>query len=100
MWLKLCDENEIKEDTILSKDVSGHQLMACKISDGISVTSRICTHEDADLSCGFVSTQGVRCPLHLSVFDMNTGQPLNPPATEPLSTFNVKIEQGVVYIEV
>lgn len=100
MWTRVCNKDDIKDNDILPKDVSGRQLMICRISDTISVTDRICTHEDADLSCGFISPDGVRCPLHLSVFDVSTGEPLNPPATEPLSVFNVKIESGEVYVEV
>lgn len=100
MWEKICNKDEISDNSVLAKDIAGRQLMVCRISDTISVTDRICTHEDADLSCGFVSPDGVRCPLHLSVFDVNTGEPLNPPAVEPLSIFNVKIEYGEVYVEV
>ena len=60
----------------------------------------ICTHAEADLSSGFLSDEGVRCPLHLSVFDMKNGQPLNPPATEPLQIYNVKIDDNDIYVEV
>ena len=100
MWNKVCSEDDIQDNSILAKDIGDRQLMICRISDTITITDRICTHEYADLSCGFVSPDGVRCPLHLSVFDVNTGESLNPPATEPLTVFNVKIESGEIYVEV
>lgn len=100
MWVRMCGETEVGEDAVVPVDVAGKRLMVCRISGRVSVADRTCTHADADLSCGFVSPEGVRCPLHLSVFDAATGAPLNPPATEPLPVFNVKIESGVVYAEV
>ena len=36
----------------------------------------------------------VVCQLHLSQFDLRTGEVYNPPATEPLRRYNVKIEEG------
>lgn len=60
----------------------------------------ICTHADADLSAGFLSEEGVRCPLHLSVFNLENGRPQNPPAETPLNVYNVKIDDSEVYVEV
>lgn len=60
----------------------------------------ICTHADADLSTGFLDQQGVRCPLHLSVFNLDDGRPQNPPAERPLAVYNVKITDGEIYVEV
>ncbi|MDA7939941.1 MAG: Rieske 2Fe-2S domain-containing protein [Nitrosopumilus sp.] len=74
-------------------------LLVSRIGGEVRVTARKCTHADADLSCGFAGPDGVRCPLHLSVFDTRDGRPLNPPATEPLRTYNVKIDGGGVYVE-
>ena len=60
----------------------------------------MCTHADADLSAGFLSDQGVRCPLHLSVFNLENGAPQNPPAEKALNTYNIKIDDEVIYVEV
>ena len=40
------------------------------------------------------------CPLHLSLFDPKTGRPQNPPATEPMRTYPVKIEDDHIWVEV
>jgi nitrite reductase/ring-hydroxylating ferredoxin subunit len=41
----------------------------------------------------------VTCPLHLSQFDLTTGEAVNPPATENLRKYNVKIDEGDVFID-
>jgi 3-phenylpropionate/trans-cinnamate dioxygenase ferredoxin subunit len=33
----------------------------------------------------------ISCPVHGARFDLDTGEPLNPPATQPIQTFEVRI---------
>ena len=66
----------------------------------IHATDLICTHANADLSTGFLSEEGVRCPLHLSVFNLENGEPQNLPAENPLKVYNVKIDNNEIYVEV
>jgi 3-phenylpropionate/trans-cinnamate dioxygenase ferredoxin subunit len=40
----------------------------------------------------------VECYLHGSCFDLRTGKPTGPPATKPVPTYQVKIENGDVYV--
>ena len=42
----------------------------------------------------------VTCPCHGSQFDVTTGTVLRGPATENLPCYRVKVERGVVYVEV
>lgn len=99
-WMRLCSDSEVAEGAAVSADVGGRRLMAVRLDGRVYVADRTCTHEDADLTCGFVSPEGVRCPLHLSVFDVKSGMPLNPPAHDPITTYNVKIERGALFVEV
>ncbi len=40
----------------------------------------------------------IECPLHGSVFDVHTGEVLNPPASQPVRTYPVEIEAGFVKV--
>ena len=42
----------------------------------------------------------VICPRHGSEFDIRTGVPLSLPAYVPVSTYPVRVEDGVVIVEV
>ncbi len=99
-WVSLCQESVVMVDSPAPYDIRDKKIMLLRTGDSIYATDRTCTHEDADLSMGFVSSEGVRCPLHLSVFDMNTGSPQNPPAQEPLTTYKVKIQDGRVWVRI
>ena len=42
----------------------------------------------------------VICPRHGSAFDLETGTPLSLPAYEPVETYPVTVEDGIVQVEV
>lgn len=92
--------SELAEGTMLALDVKGVHLLLARIGGEVSALSGTCTHEDADLGLGFIIEDRVVCPLHLSQFDLRTGQVLNPPATAPLRSFNLKIEGEIIFVEV
>ncbi len=85
---------------MLAIDLNGAHLLLSKIGGMVSAVSGTCTHEETDLGLGFVLEERVVCPLHLSQFDLRTGEVMNPPATEPLKRFNVKIEGETILVEV
>jgi 3-phenylpropionate/trans-cinnamate dioxygenase ferredoxin component len=85
---------------MFSFDFEQKKILITNLNGKLYATDRICTHAEADLSTGFLTDEGVRCPLHLSVFNLENGQPKNPPAELPLKTYNIKIEQDEIYVEV
>lgn len=99
-WIKACSLDEVAEGQMHSFTHDDKKILLANIKGKIYATDQICTHAEADLSTGFLTEEGVRCPLHLSVFNLENGKPQNPPAEEPLKTYNVKIEQNEIYVEV
>ena len=81
-------------------DYDNKKILLTNLNGKIYATDRICTHAEADLSNGIPTEEGITCPLHLSVFNLETGMPQNGPAEKPLRTYNVKIEQNEIYVEV
>jgi 3-phenylpropionate/trans-cinnamate dioxygenase ferredoxin subunit len=57
-----------------------------------------CTHANASLSEGDVDGCAVECPWHIATFDLRTGEPSSLPATKPVRTHSVKIEDGTVFV--
>ena len=97
-WVKAANAKDISEGEILSVDLEGREMMLIKQNNKISALDRVCTHERADLSLGFLGENSVTCPLHLSQFEIKTGKALNPPAEQPLKSYNVKIEENAIYV--
>jgi 3-phenylpropionate/trans-cinnamate dioxygenase ferredoxin subunit len=99
-WVKACSKNELEKGEMLDFDHDDKKILLSNLNGKIYATDRICTHADADLSTGILNEEGVTCPLHLSTFNLETGVPQNLPAEVPLKTYNVKIEQNEIYVEV
>jgi 3-phenylpropionate/trans-cinnamate dioxygenase ferredoxin component len=61
-----------------------------------------CSHDNGDLVEGEFDqdTCTVECPRHGSKFDLHTGKPVNLPAYVPVETFPVRVDDGVIKIEV
>ena len=99
-WVKACSLEQIKEGQLFGFQNDEKKILLANQKGKIFATDLICTHAEADLSTGFLSEEGVRCPLHLSVFNLQDGKPQNLPAENPLKTYNVKIDQNEIYVEV
>ena len=61
-----------------------------------------CSHDDGPLCEGdFDPATGVAiCPRHGANFDIRSGRPLTLPAYEPVETFPVRVDDGIVKVEV
>jgi 3-phenylpropionate/trans-cinnamate dioxygenase ferredoxin component len=61
-----------------------------------------CSHDDGPLCEGdFDPETGVAiCPRHGANIDIRTGEPRTLPATEPVATYPVRIEDGIVKLDV
>ena len=99
-WIKACSKDKVGQGELFGFDHDNQKILLSNLDGKIFATDRICTHAEADLSTGILSEEGLRCPLHLSVFNLETGTPQNPPAEKPLKTYNVKIEQNEIFVEV
>ena len=99
-WIKACSLDQVKKGELFGFVQDGKKLLIANLNGTIHATDLICTHADADLSTGFLSEEGVGCPLHLSVFNLEDGEPQNLPAEKPLKVYNVKIDNNEVYVEV
>ncbi|MGI0002503.1 MAG: non-heme iron oxygenase ferredoxin subunit [Nitrososphaeraceae archaeon] len=101
-WIRACKTEDLKNSNPLDFDCEDKKILITNVDNRIYATDRICTHAYADLSTGFLneSEKTVTCPLHMSIFDLENGKPLNLPAEEPLKTYNVKVESDWVWIMV
>jgi nitrite reductase/ring-hydroxylating ferredoxin subunit len=99
-WINVCKMDALNNDRLVAFDYNDRKILVTIIHDKIYATDRICTHEYADLSIGFLNEEDktITCPLHFSRFELETGISQNPPAKIPLKTYESKIEDDFVYI--
>ncbi len=61
-----------------------------------------CSHDDGPLAEGEFDQASctVECPRHGSLFDLRSGRPKSLPAYQPVDTFEARIENGEVKLEI
>jgi 3-phenylpropionate/trans-cinnamate dioxygenase ferredoxin subunit len=98
-FVKVCSENEIAEDSIKNFDVDGKSIALAKYDGRIYAVDDVCTHDGGDLGGGDVVDGQVQCPRHGARFDLKTGEATQMPAVIGIGTYEVKIEDGDVMVD-
>lgn len=58
-----------------------------------------CSHQEYSLSEGFIEDNLIECPLHGSMFDLDTGAPDSLPATRPIPVYTAKVDEGEIWVD-
>ena len=78
--------------------VDGHPVLLANVDGSYYAVDDMCTHEDSSLSLGCLKGELVSCTLHGSRFSVVTGRPVEEPATEPLRTWPVRVQDGDILL--
>jgi len=98
--IDLLGVDELPEGTMKIAWVDGtDQVLVVNTGGRLSAVQGICSHEYFELDKGFLTAGTLTCALHLSRFDLETGEPLDPPAEVPLALYPVSIEDGRIILE-
>lgn len=92
--------DELVDDVPLACDVDGDLEVAIVRQNGqLYAIENECSHGHVALSEGDVFGCSIECYLHGSTFDLRTGEPLNPPATQPVRVFPVRIQGDDIQVD-
>lgn len=97
-WIRVCKVDDIQEEDLVRFDYDGHTYAIYNTEQGFFATDGLCTHEEQHLEDGIVIGTVIECPLHQGRFDIPTGKALSAPVCIDLQTYDVKTEDGEVYI--
>ncbi len=98
--LDLCAVSEVGPGEMKLVEIEDELVLVVNLGGVFHATQGICSHQYFELDKGFLTGDSITCALHLSRFDLETGEPLDPPAEWPLAVYPVVIEDGRVLIEV
>jgi 3-phenylpropionate/trans-cinnamate dioxygenase ferredoxin subunit len=99
--IDLIAVDEVPEGTMKMVFVDGtDQVIVINTSGEFHALQGVCSHEYFELDQGFLTAGTITCALHLSRFDLESGEPLDPPADQALAVYPVVVEDGRVLIEV
>ncbi|MGZ8501298.1 MAG: Rieske (2Fe-2S) protein [Candidatus Limnocylindrales bacterium] len=97
----LVGVDEVPPGTMKMAWIDGtDQVIVINVDGELRVFQGICTHEYFELDQGFLTAGSLTCALHLSRFDLESGDALDPPAELPLVRYPVVVQDGRVSIEI
>jgi len=99
-FVRVCALEEIPEQGTFGVEINGTAMVIVKSDGEVYALDEFCTHEEVSLVDGEIYDHTVECWLHGSCFDLRSGKPTGPPATKPLTTYQIRIEDGDVYVAV
>ena len=97
-FVEVCSVAEIPENRACIGVVSGERVAVFKHDGKVSAVSNVCQHQNGPLGEGDIIDGCITCPWHGFQYDPETGAS-PPPFEEKVPTFNVKIENGNVFVD-
>ena len=102
-WYKVAKDGNMKDGDLAKVKVDGKEVLIIKDGDNYYATSHLCTHEEYDLSEGFMDNHELICPNHFATFNPKNGEVISPPegsgSISPLKSYKTKVENGDIMVE-
>lgn len=98
-WTRVANIDDLKPGDVTQVHLGDEPLCLANVEGEFLATSDICSHEYVNLSEGWLEGDEIECPQHGSMFSMRTGEVRNPPATQPIAVYDVKVESNEIFVK-
>jgi 3-phenylpropionate/trans-cinnamate dioxygenase ferredoxin subunit len=100
--IDICPAEELPAGTSRIVEADGRKIGVFNAGGDLYAIEDRCSHDDGPLAEGAFDSEAltVECPRHGSLFDLTSGRPKTLPAYLPVDTFPVRVEDGVIKMEI
>jgi 3-phenylpropionate/trans-cinnamate dioxygenase ferredoxin subunit len=99
-FVRVCRAGQVPDGYVRRFYVDELECAIARLGGKAYATSNYCTHLDCLLSSGKLIDDGIKCSCHGSVFDLETGDPIYPPASVPIQVYPVREADGEIHVGV
>ena len=89
-FVRVLKASDVPAGAKVPVEVEGKSVLVCNANGTLFAISNICSHADEKLECGRMGRSWIACPVHGARFELATGRAMNPPATKPIPTYEVR----------
>ncbi|MCG6869703.1 MAG: non-heme iron oxygenase ferredoxin subunit [Gammaproteobacteria bacterium] len=97
-WIEVAHNEEFPPGTWQVVEYEDMVIAVFNIDGEFYAIEDICTHDGETLTGGDLEGNEVICPRHGARFDVTSGEALTAPAYEDLTTFEVRVDDGMVMV--
>lgn len=99
-FVKVCDGLELVEGAVKTVSADEKLILLARYRGIVYAVDDICTHDGGELGDGDLVDGQVQCPRHGARFDLKTGDATRMPAIIGIGTYDVKVENGQIFVAV
>lgn len=99
-WIDVAKIDELTPGNrkVIMTDVA--EIAVFNLDGELFAIEDVCTHDGGELASGVCDGDQIICPRHGARFCIRSGKALTPPAYEDIETFPVRIDRGVVQVDI
>jgi nitrite reductase/ring-hydroxylating ferredoxin subunit len=98
-FVKVAETKDIQPSNMRAVDLEGEERICIVNVEGkYYAIGNVCTHLGGPLDEGTLEGYEVECPWHGSKFDVRTGKPTKPPASQAVPGYEVKVEDDNILV--
>lgn len=97
-WVDVAPTQELGPNEHVVVDVDDVPIAVFNIGGQYYAVEDLCSHEAYPIAEGELDGDTIACPAHGAKFCLRNGEALSAPAYEPIATFPVRIESGMVQV--
>ncbi|GAB5451929.1 MAG: non-heme iron oxygenase ferredoxin subunit [Halioglobus sp.] len=99
-YVHVANAGELAPGKTLVAQVGGQEVLLCHTSEGFFAVDNQCSHAAARLCEGKLKGNKILCPLHGAAFDVRNGSALSRPASQPIATYPVRVDEAGIAVRV
>jgi 3-phenylpropionate/trans-cinnamate dioxygenase ferredoxin subunit len=99
-FVKAAKVSDVPPGRVTVVEVGDEDVALCNVSGEIYAVANVCTHDDGPLGQGYLLGEEIECPRHGARFNVRTGAVKTLPAIIPIPTFEVKIVEDDILVDV
>jgi NADPH-dependent 2,4-dienoyl-CoA reductase/sulfur reductase-like enzyme/nitrite reductase/ring-hydroxylating ferredoxin subunit len=96
---RVAATDDLHKEQMAQVEVGGKKVLLARVDGAYHATGDRCPHYGGPLHEGTLCDCRVTCPWHQSVFDVRTGDLLEPPALDAIPSFAVRVDGDDVYVD-
>ena len=98
-WTTVARTGVLSEGEMTGGTIAGEEVLVVNLRGQYRAVGATCTHAGCSLvDDGEIDEGTLTCGCHGSIFDLESGEAVGPPAHEPLPVYEVRVEEDEVQV--